>query len=434
MLMHGWGRYPVTDAQASAPASFARARHLVRAPAATPLIARGMGRSYGDSALAPHVLDTRRLDWLLAFDPESGTLTCAAGATLHAILEVLVPRGWFLPVTPGTRYVTVGGAIASDVHGKNHHHHGCFSEFVLAFDILLADGSIVTCSRSRYADLFHATCGGMGLTGVILRASLRLLAIDSAFIDQTTCKARNLSHALALFEAQRAATYSVAWIDCLASGNALGRALVTTGEHAAQGALPAPPARALAVPFATPGALLNPHTMRAFNALYFHRQRRFRQSRRVHYQPFFYPLDRIGNWNRLYGSRGFVQYQCVLPRPAGALALHALLARVAASGRGSLLAVLKEFGAANRNPLSFPMAGYTLALDFKMAPGVLELLDELDAIVLDHGGRLYLAKDARMSAATFRRCYPQWEAFQATRERYGALGAFASLQSRRLGL
>lgn len=429
--IHGWGRYPVIQAEIHEATDAAAAARVVRESG--PLIARGMGRSYGDSALAPQVLDLTRHAWLRAFDADSGVLSCAAGTTLDTILEVFVPRGWFLPVTPGTRYVSVGGAIASDVHGKNHHHAGCFSSCVTSLDLLLGNGETVTCSSQAHADLFRATCGGMGLTGVILQASLRLRRVASAYIDQATTKARNLAHALELFTAHADATYSVAWLDCVATGPRLGRALLSTGEHAPVGDDKARAQRPLTMPFDLPAATLNRHTIGAFNALYYHRQRPARRLGLVHFQPFFYPLDGILHWNRMYGRAGFVQYQCVLPR-AAAPGLQILLERIAASGRGSFLAVLKELGPANDSPLSFPQSGYTLALDFKMADGLLRLLDELDAIVLDHGGRLYLAKDARMSAATFKRGYPRWEEFQEVRARYGALGRYASAQSRRLGL
>lgn len=432
MMVEGWGRYPRIEAELHAPDSISALRTVLRRSESA-LIARGMGRSYGDSALAPDILSLRGLRWLLDFNPDTGVLTCQAGATLDDILNVFVPRGWFPAVTPGTRFVSVGGAIASDVHGKNHHHHGCFSAFVRAFDLLLADGSVIQCTPERHTDMFQATCGGMGLTGVILNATLQLLRIPSAYIDQATTKAANLDHALELFAASTGATYSVAWLDCLATGANLGRALLSTGEHAPLGDLDTPLPPALTMPVELPGMALNRYSIGAFNHLYYARQRQTRRLDIVHYQPFFYPLDRILHWNRMYGRRGFVQYQCVIPQ-AAASGLKLLLQRIARSGRGSFLAVLKELGAGNANPLSFPLPGYTLALDFKMADGLLPLLDELDAIVLDHGGRLYLTKDARMSETTFKRSYPRWEAFQQVRERYGALGRFASAQSRRLGL
>jgi len=398
------------------------------------VIARGMGRSYGDSALAPTVLGTAYLNLLSDFDADRGTVRCGAGVTLAELLSVFVPRGWFLPVTPGTKYVSVGGAIASDVHGKNHHLDGCFSEFVDSFQLLLASGDIVTCSRNEHADLFRATCGGMGLTGVILEATLRLKPIRSALIEQTTYKAVNLADALQLFGVHHGAPYSVAWIDCLASGDAMGRSLIMLGEHSESGTLAPQAKRQMSVPVDMPAQLLNRYSIKAFNALYYNRVRDRESRQTIHYEPFFYPLDGLHQWNRLYGKQGFTQYQFVLPKEAGYAGMAAILHRIAASGRGSFLAVLKVFGKRNNNPLSFPIEGYTLALDFKLESGLFELLEELDAMVLDHGGRIYLTKDARMSERTFKRSYPRWEEFETVRARYGALGVFASRQSQRLGM
>lgn len=433
MLTHGWGRYPVVDAQVRSPSTrtgFSVA--LSKLPGAA--IARGMGRSYGDSALCSHVLGTAHLDLLLDFDETAGIVRCGAGVTLAELLDVFVPRGWFLPVTPGTKFVSIGGAIASDVHGKNHHRDGCFSEYVSSLDLLLGTGEIVTCSRTRHADLFHATCGGMGLTGIILEASIRLKPVRSTLIEQTTHKAANLAEALSLFDMHRDAHYSVAWIDCLTMGAAMGRSLLMLGEHADSGGLRPHKKSSRSVPIDMPAQLLNRFSVTAFNTLYYHRIRKKQSHQHVHYEPFFYPLDGIQHWNRLYGKRGFTQYQCVLPKAAGLDALNMLLKKITASGRGSFLAVLKAFGKENANFLSFPIEGYTLALDFKMEDGLLDLLEELDAMVLDHGGRLYLTKDARMSEKTFKRSYPRWEAFQDIREKYGARGKFASHQSQRLGL
>jgi len=432
MHIHGWGRYPSIDASLAQPLTLSAARNVLSEHAS--LIARSMGRSYGDSALAEQIIDTRQLRHLRSFDDHSGQLDCDAGISLGELLEVFVPRGWFLPVTPGTKFVSIGGAIASDVHGKNHHLHGCFSEYVDSIELLLADGSLIRCSRNEHTDLFHATCGGMGLTGLIVSARLRLRRIESAYISQTTYKATNLEEVLALFDQHNAVTYSVAWIDCLATGKALGRSLLMTGDHAEDGELSLPPRSMLSVPLDAPAALLNRYSVQAFNELYYQRVRAIESQQRVSYESFFYPLDRIGQWNRLYGKRGFVQYQFVIPKASGLEGLRAILQHIAASRRGSFLAVLKIFGGTNENLLSFPAEGYTLALDFKYESGLFELLSDLDAMVLAYGGRLYLSKDARMSEATFKHSYPSWTQFQETRARYGALHKFSSLQSRRLGL
>lgn len=430
--LSGWGRYPFVDAEAEQPADRAEARAaLTQGPAAIPF---GLGRSYGDSALAPRVLQSARLDKLLSFDAASGVLQAQAGVSLDEVLRVFVPRGYFLYGTPGTKYVTLGGAVAADVHGKGHHSEGCFSQAVEAFHLMLASGEILRCSRHEHAELFHATCGGMGLTGLILDVTLRLKPIKSAYIRQVSFKAAGLDEALDDLEANQAAPYAVSWIDCLATGKSLGRSVLTVGDFLDDGALVAHRPPKLGVP-ELPITMAQPWTNRAFNQCVYHLNRKSRGAvDRVHYQKFFYPLDVARDWNRLYGKGGFTQYQFVIPKAAGLKGLRPILQSIAESGKGSALAVLKTLGPANANLLSFPFEGYTLALDFKVEAGLFELLDELDARVLDLGGRLYLAKDVRMSAATFQKGYPRWQDFQKVRQSVGAIGRFASLQSQRLGL
>lgn len=429
----GWGRYPTIESSVHAPATRTAMARLLDSVQA-PLIARGMGRSYGDASLAAHSMVMTRLDHFIAFDGEAGTLECSAGITLANILAVVVPRGWFLPVLPGTGYVTLGGAIAADVHGKNHHHDGSFSQFVDEISVMLADGSVLRCSRDSHADLFHASAGGMGLTGIILAARLRLRAVSSSHIDQRLLATPDLDTTLALLEQHEGSTYVVAWLDVNQGGARRGRGIVMLGEHARDGELAPDTRRALSVPLDMPAGLLGRPLTRAFNALYHARGARNTASHRVHYARYFFPLDALGDWNRLYGRRGFLQHQCVLPPDSARAALRELLHCVTASGLVSPLAVLKGFGAGNDNLLSFPRSGLTLTMDFARSDAALALCARLDAIVVAHGGRLYLAKDAAMSTATFRHGYPQWQRFQEIRERYGALGRFASLQSQRLGL
>ena len=428
---HGWGRFPRVLAQVCSPLTAADcARSLLEGS----LIPRGMGRSYGDSALASRLLSTRYLDWFERFDAATGLISCSSGVSLDDILHCSVPRGWFLPVTPGTRYVSVGGAIASDVHGKNHHRDGTLSRHVRRIELMLGNGERVFASERENTDLFRATCGGMGLTGVILSAELQLIPIRSSDIIETTLKLPCLDAILEAFETHADSTYSVAWIDCLARDAHLGRSLLMLGEHAQEGPLEFERRRPSSVPFDMPAGLLNRTSVSAFNALYYGRVRRVAKTRRVRFEPYFYPLDALSDWNRLYGQPGFIQYQCVLPKAVGTIGLREILRRIGDSGRGSFLAVLKAFGAANMNPLSFPTEGYTLALDFKVEQSVFELLDKLDSIVLHHGGRLYLTKDSRMGEAMFKSSYPRWQEFEETRARWHAHGRFASLQSRRLGL
>lgn len=428
----GWGRYPIV---ATTPNLITHTHQLQKQlENGFEGIARGLGRSYGDSSLGDAISCFKNFDHFISFDSNSGIVHCQAGVSLLTLIQTFLPQGWFLPVTPGTQFVTLGGAIASDVHGKNHHIHGSFSQHVEELELMLADGSVQHCSTTKNSDLFHASCGGMGLSGFILSAKLKMIPVNSAYIDETTLKARNLDHVLELFEQAENTTYSVAWIDCLASGKQLGRSLLSLGEHSAYGKLELEPNKALNMPFDLPSMTLNSTSIKAFNFLYYHKVRSEISLKHSYYQPYFYPLDAIHNWNRMYGKAGFTQYQFVIPKAAGREGLSTILRAIVDSGKGSFLAVLKAFGPGNGNYLSFPMEGYTLALDFKITSDLWPFLDTLDELVLSYGGRLYLAKDARMSEKMFKASYPNWEQFQQVRERYGATQCFNSLQSKRLGL
>ena len=439
MILSGWGRFPVIDCATVEPRGSDEV--LAAMAGSTSLIARGNGRAYGDSALnRASTLLMGHQSRLLSFDADSGILCCEAGTLLSDLLAVFVPRGWFPPVTPGTKFVTVGGMIAADVHGKNHHCHGSFGDHVESLDLAVADGRVLHCSAVENADLFAATRGGMGLTGIILRATFRLTRIETAAIRQETRRAANLDEVMEQFEAGRDWTYSVAWIDCLARGGALGRSLLYLGEHArldeldptARAAPLAVPTKAVRrVPVDFPSFALNRLTVAAFNQIYFRSGRP--GTALIDYDTFFYPLDAVLEWNRIYGRAGFTQYQCVLPKQASHAGMTALLNKIAASGAGSFLAVLKLFGRQD-GLLSFPMEGYTLALDFRASAPVFNLLIELDAIVRDHGGRLYLAKDSRTGAAMMASGYPKLAKFQTVRHQFAAETKFHSLQSQRLGL
>ncbi|MCH2239377.1 MAG: FAD-binding oxidoreductase [Blastomonas sp.] len=438
--LSGWGRYPVRDCAVWQPVT-AEALHATLPPLGRS-IARGNGRSYGDASLNPEAtIDMRRLDRLIAFDDASGELACEAGVLLSDIIDAFVPRGWFVPVTPGTRMVTIGGMIASDVHGKNHHGAGSFCDHLRWLDLDLGNGRVLRCSHQENAGLFAATCGGMGLTGMIVRAAFRLIRIETAWMRQRTMRARDLAEAMAVFEQSHDWTYSVAWIDCLARGRDLGRSAILLAEHATADALDAkrrakplarPPRQLRAVPVDLPGFALSSFNVRAFNQLYYALQRPGEAL--VALDPYFYPLDALADWNRIYGRRGFVQYQCVLPLAESERGLRALLEAIAAAGSGSFLAVLKRMGPASFGLLSFPMPGYTLALDFPATPANLALLDRLDAIVADHGGRIYLTKDARLTAPMLALGYPKLARFRELRAQHGLEGRFSSLLSQRLEL
>jgi FAD/FMN-containing dehydrogenase len=443
--LDGWGRYHPVGCKTLRPESPVFLTREVNERGHASYIARGMGRSYGDSAVSATgaVVLQDRLNRVIDFDEETGALECEAGTSLGDVIETFLPRGYFPAVTPGTKFVTVGGAIAADVHGKNHHVDGAFSNFVDRFSLLTADGRVLDCSREDHPDLFWATIGGMGLTGIILKAHLRLREVETAYIDVNYRKAKNLDEAIELFEATSDAyRYSVAWIDCLATGAKLGRSVLIQGNHARQDQLvgemkarPLEPAlkRSVSVPFDFPGFVLNRWSVKAFNAWYY----RWHSDRNTieDYNTFFYPLDTIGHWNRIYGKRGFIQYQALLPPDTARAGTGALLEAIAAAGMASFLSVFKKTGPATMGLLSFPLPGYTLALDLpNTGKRLTDLVARLDAITLEHGGRLYLAKDSTMSAETMAAMYPRLDEFRALKSQVDPEGVFMSDQAERLGL
>jgi FAD/FMN-containing dehydrogenase len=404
-----WGRYPPIAQRAIALAWGSDAL-----PAgAEPVLAHGMGRSYGDVCLNPGgpVLLTRALRRFLAFDAEAGVLRCEAGCTLGEVAALTLPRGWFPPVVPGTQFVTVAGAVANDVHGKNHHRAGTLGRHVRALELVRSDRARLVCGPGANPELFAATVGGLGLTGLITWVELQLERVPGPWMDVEAVPFDDLDGFAALAEeSDRSHAYTVAWVDGLASGGALGRGIFFRGNHApVEGTVPAPRPH-WSVPVDAPDALLSAPLVRAFNALY--RSWPRHGVRRLTVWKFLHPLDAIGSWNRLYGRRGLLQHQSVVPGKDG---VRALLAAAAGSGEGSFLTVLKTFAdVPSPGLLSFPRPGWTLALDFPgRGESTFRLLDRLDAIVLEHGGRLYPAKDARMAPATFRASFPQWTTFSA---------------------
>lgn len=382
-------------------------------------LARGLGRSYGDSGLnlGGGLVPMTGLDRLIAFDSDAGVLRADAGLSLDAALRVTVPAGWFLPVTPGTKFVTLGGAVANDVHGKNHHVAGCLGRHVRRFALWRSDRGVVECAPDLEPELFGATIGGLGLTGILLWVEIALVPVTSSTMSVENQRFENLDGFFRLSDESAGWPYTVAWVDTLATGDRLGRGVFSRGRHAGAGPLVPHRAGGLAVPIDAPGALLNRWTVGAFNHLYYAKPGSgFRGSQ--HYDPFFYPLDRIRQWNRLYGPRGFYQWQGVVPPAAGREAVRTLLDRIARSGQASFLAVLKNFGELpSPGTLSFPMAGTTLALDFaNRGARTLELMADLDRVVAEVGGRLYPAKDGRLPEEEFRRGYPAWETLERRRD------------------
>lgn len=436
--LKNWGLYPVHRGKELPILSVFHPENELIFPG----IARGMGRCYGDSALADRVFATSGLNKIISFDRTKGILTAEAGISFETILKIIVPAGWFLPVTPGTKFISLGGAIASDIHGKNHHVEGSFSRHLLWMEIFTASGLVERCSREERETLFWMSCGGMGLTGIILRASFRLKKIETSYIRQNSIKARNLEEVLQLLHANNTSTYSVAWIDCLAKGRDMGRSLLLLGEHAASSELPQKfsqqplklhPSTRLSVPFYFPPWVLGNWSVKFFNTLFYQKQMSKEKESFIHYDPYFYPLDKIHHWNRIYGKRGFVQYQFVIPFKAADILVR-IIEMIASEGKGSFLSVLKTFGPQDDGNMAFPSEGYTLALDFPVEDALFPFLDSLDELVLKADGKLYLSKDARMKREMMDYTYPHLKPFQAFLKEKGKQPLFRSLQSDRLGI
>ncbi|MEC7843721.1 MAG: FAD-binding oxidoreductase [Candidatus Latescibacterota bacterium] len=442
----GWGRFPVVAAIRRGARSL---EDLVRfAREREPLLAQGSSLSYGDASLSGRLISALPLNRLLSFDSSEGVLCAEAGITLEEIIRFALPRGWFLPVTPGTKFVTLGGCICADVHGKNHHVDGSIGSFVREIHMVLAGGTEIRCSPQQNSELFEATVGGMGLTGFVYAATVGLRRVQSAFLQVRTEKTSDLeSTCRTLLATQSEYTYSVAWIDTFPGATRRGRGLVMLGRHApAEEGDPTDPLRLhspprASVPDCVPAFLVNRFSGRVFNALYYRRQWRRQADSVVHYDPFFYPLDALANWNRLYGRGGFLQYQFVVPfdspdegASGGEGAIEEVLGLLARRGFGSTLAVLKTFGP-QRGLLSFPTAGLTLALDFPLGNGrIVQTLDEVTKMVVRAGGRVYLAKDAVVGRADFEAMFPRLDEFRRIKQRFDPDGLFRSVQSDRLGI
>ncbi len=436
--LSSWGNYPVVTTNTSRPERYDDLFGIEG-----PYIARGLGRSYGDAALLSNgtVVMAERLDRMLRFDEVSGVVTAEAGLSLETLLQYFVPKGWFVPVTPGTKFATLGGCVAADVHGKNHHHDGSFGAHVQEIELILPDGTARRCSPNKDSELFWATVGGMGLTGIISEVSLKLMPIETSYIVENHQTAPDLDSMMKLLqEGGTDDKYSVAWIDCLASGASLGRSVLLLGHHAKLDELPvklrdkpliAKHNAYASVPMMMPFSLINRFSVQMFNSLYYRFQGNVRHV--TPYDPFCYPLDAIGNWNRIYGKRGFVQYQFVVPSLGAEESMKVILEKLASSKRASFLAVLKRFGKQGPGLLSFPFEGYTLALDIPITDdGLFSLLTELDEMVLRYNGRVYLAKDARLTPETFRAMYPRYSDFAKIKSQVDPTGIIRSDLSQRL--
>ncbi|WP_232797042.1 FAD-binding oxidoreductase [Blastococcus atacamensis] len=441
----GWGRTAPTPATVVPVRGPEDAGTALAARTQRGLVARGLARSYNDAAqnAGGLVLDMTAADRVLDVDLAGAEIEVEAGISLDRLMNLFVPMGLFVPVTPGTRYVTVGGAIAADIHGKNHHVAGTFSQHVAWLDLLTADGQVRRIGPDRDPDLFWATAGGMGLTGVILRVRLRMTPIETSRLLVDTDRTPDLDSLMTLLtETDHLYDYSVAWIDCVATGARMGRSVLTRGRFARRDELTekqrADPLRysgavRLSTPGVFPSGLLNQATVAAFNEVWYRKSPRHKRDQLQTIGAFFHPLDGVGNWNRVYGPRGFVQYQFVVPH-GGEDAMRRALIRISSSGHASFLAVLKRFGEGNPGMLSFPVSGWTLALDIPVVEGLAGLLDELDELVVGAGGRVYLAKDPRVRPDLFGQMYPRLESFRDVRRRVDPEGVFTSDLARRLSL
>ncbi len=431
-LLSGWGNYPKSQSYLIRPESVKKIEF-----SQDNVIPRGLGRSYGDASLNTKndVLLTERLNRFLSFDEKKGVLKAESGITLSEILEVFVPRGWFLPVTPGTKYVSLGGCVACDVHGKNHHVDGTFVNYVNEIELILADRSHKICSKYKEEKLFTATAGGMGLTGIITEISVQLILIETPYMVVSHYPTRNLDETLEILnDKDKDDKYSVAWIDCLASGKNFGRSIVMNAHHASLSEMGTK--RELTkrkkwnLPFHFPSMILNYWTVTAFNMLYYYLQRRTNRPFFVDYDRYFYPLDAVENWNRLYGKRGFVQYQFVVPTEKG---LRNILQAFIDNKIPSFLAVLKRFGPQRSGLLSFPQQGYTLALDIPIyGDDLFSFLDRMDDKVVTYGGCVYLAKDARLKPEIFRQMYPDFKKWLEIKAQFDPNFKFSSDLSKRL--
>lgn len=439
--LSGWGNIPASRSQVLYLES---SKEQLPPVPDEKMLPRGLGRSYADQATNENnlVIKTERMNQFLSFDEEKGILQCEAGTSFEKIIHLLTPKGWFLMVTPGTKHITIGGAIANDVHGKAHHVDGCFITCVYQFTILLADGRVVIASREENADLFWANFGGLGLFGIILTATIQLRKIETTYFKQRAIATRHLDDMLkAIDDSDETYAYSVAWIDPLARGKQIGRGVLTVGNHASLEDLPPRlqknPLRTMgrsfiSVPFYLPGFVLNMATIRLLNTAIYWKQKSAAPI--THYEGFFYPLDMINHWNRGYGKRGFIQYQFVLPLDKGKENITQILKAITEGDCLPFLNVLKKFGNAKGGLLSFPHEGYTFAIDFPITPGLKEFIKKLDRMVLDMGGRIYLGKDAYLDEATFKAMYPQYKEWLEVKRKYDPQDRFSSDLSRRIGL
>tara|TARA_B100000900_G_scaffold395444_1_gene393841 strand:- start:530 stop:1849 length:1320 start_codon:yes stop_codon:yes gene_type:complete len=439
MKLSGWGRYPLIKTKLKSPSSI---KELVEEISKNNSIARGNGRSYGDCAVSKfNTISMKKFNRIVKFDEETGLIVTESGTLLSEIIDKFLPKGWFPMVTPGSKFVTVGGMVACDVHGKNHHKEGSFGDYIEWLEIITDNGEIKKCSRKDNQELFNWTIGGMGLTGIIIKVGFYLRQVETSWIKQKTIPAKNINHVFEIFESTLESTYSLAWIDCLSIKNKLGRSLVYLGEHASLSDLDLAKRKKplilknkskIRIPFNFPSFILNSFTIKIFNFFYYFLGMKKKGYRLVDYDAFFYPLDNLLDWNKIYGRKGFAQYQCVIPLKNAFEGISELLKTISNSNSNSFLAVLKRFGK-QQSYLSFPIEGYTLALDFPITEKNFKLMNKLDEITLKYKGQFYLAKDSRLNKEIFKRSDTKFEKYSRFRSAK-MKETFSSEQSERLEL
>ena len=439
MKLSGWGNYPIKNTKVVKPKTVDQLRDALKS---NQTIARGNGRSYGDSSVGFYkTVDMKNFNKIISFDYKKGLLVAESGVLLKNIINEILPKGWFPYVTPGTKFVTLGGMIAADVHGKNHHKEGNFSNFVEWIDLVNSDGKVLRCSKKENSEIFEWTIGGMGLTGVIIKAAIKLRAIETSWIKEKTIATSNLDETINLFETYENATYSVAWVDCFQKNKKFfGRSIFTIGEHAKLEDLnkKMKPFNLiknfnLNIPINLPSWILSGWLLKIFNYFYYLMNKRKKGDNLINWNDYFYPLDKILRWNRLYGQKGFAQFQCVMPQKKSKEGLIEIFETMKKFNTFAYLAVLKKFGP-EKGKFSFPMEGYTIALDFPINDKTLQLMNMFDKIISKYGGRIYLAKDSRMNKETLLKTENRLKEFNYFREKINSKKAFVSFQSTRLGM
>ncbi len=432
MRIYGWGRNSFSDSQITTPDNPEEIIDCINAK--NNIITRGLGRSYGDSANNFEILNTRNLKKIFFFDKIKGIIKCESGISLRELNEITIKEGWFVNVTPGSSFVTIGGCIASDIHGKNHHLDGTFCNHLISVEIILGNGQMIEISDIKNKELFYATCGGIGLTGIIYSATIKLRKINSTLINQKTIVAKSLEETLNVFDSYFSSKYSVAWVDLFSNKNNYGKSIIFLGQHDEKSFIKSIPKEPIKVPAKLLSYFLNNQSMRIFNTIYFYKNYLQKKIKKINLYSYFYPLDSLSNWNMIYGKKGFIQYQFVIPKKNGPNNLKKIFDIIYKFDIFPYLTTLKMFGKENLNYLSFPIEGYSVALDFKNNKNLIYMTRALDDLIIASGGKIYLTKDSLMSENCFKNCYPKWKDFQNIRKKFHAYGKFSSDQSRRLGL